>query len=194
MKAADQEDKQLIASIGLGDEAALQLLLRKYSPHLCQFAASILHRHDLAEEAVANVFITLWQRRETLQIKTNVRGYLFTAACHHSLKLLRSQVHTSDVSLDEISPRELMQKTAADSELQYREFTDTVEAMLKTLPTECQQVFRMNRFENLRYKDIASALGISVDVVQKHMTHARRKIAAALPDWADFINKGWLSR
>ncbi len=194
MKAAAQEDKQLIASIGLGDEAALQVLLRKYSPHLCQFADSILHRHDLAQEAVANVFITLWQRREILHIKTNVRAYLFTAACHHSLKLHRSQIHAGDISIDEVPAGEFMRKTAADSELQYREFADAVESMLKTLPTECQQVFRMNCFENLRYKDIACALGISVSVVQKHMTHARRKIAAALPDWSDFINKDWLSR
>ncbi|EIP98955.1 RNA polymerase sigma factor, sigma-70 family [Opitutaceae bacterium TAV1] len=181
MDTDDQEDRQLVARICEGNEPALQNLLRKYSPHLCQFAFSILRRHDLAQEAVANVFITVWRRRHALLITTNVRGYLFSAASNHALKLLRSQVHPDEIPIDHVPSGQLREGTGADSALLYREFMAEIDALLETMPPERRQVFRMNRLENLRYKEIAAALGISVNRVQKHMLKASRQISAALP-------------
>ncbi len=157
-------------------------MLDKHAPHLCQFAFSILRKHDLAQEAVANVFIKIWQRRQVLLIDTKVRIYLFTAISHQALNLLRNQIRLNEISIDDVPPQDLMDDSV-DHESQYQEVVDEIEAVLKTMPSERQQVFRMNHFENLRYKDIAAALGISVSKVQKHIIAARQQITAALPDF-----------
>ena len=40
------------------------------------------------------------------------------------------------------------------------------------LPEECRRVFRMSRFEDKKYEDIARELQISVNTVKYHIKHA----------------------
>jgi len=181
MDTSDQVDQQLIAGIAQGDEAPLQVLLQRYSPHLYQFAFSILDDHDLSQQAVSNVFISIWQRRRVLCITNSVHTYLFTAVNNQSFRMLRSKASADEVAIDDVPPEKLIANTCENDDVEFREFVSDIEAVLDKMPPERQKVFRMNSFENLRYKDIASALGISVGGVQKHMNRARAQIAAALP-------------
>jgi RNA polymerase sigma-70 factor, ECF subfamily len=180
-EAAEQEDQQLIASISRGDEDALQTLVHKYSRDLYQFVFSSLHDHDLSQQAVSNVFISLWQHRHRLNITRNVYAYLFTCTTNESFRIFRKHTRPEEVPIDDVLADELLGDDRVDKEVQFNEFLSDIEAELEKMPMERQKVFRMSGFENIGYKEIASALGISVSGVQKHMIRARTQLAAKLP-------------
>jgi RNA polymerase sigma-70 factor (ECF subfamily) len=51
------------------------------------------------------------------------------------------------------------------------------------LPEQCQKVFRMSRFEELKQQEIADRLGISIKTVKNHITHALKQLNKVLGDW-----------
>jgi RNA polymerase sigma-70 factor (family 1) len=174
-------DETCIERIRAGDESALQELLRRHRTRLIDFAHSLLRRHDLAEEAVSNVFLALWRRRETLAIKSNIRSYLFAAVGNQSLNLRKRDIQTLTVGLEHIPQRQLIDARSSDTDLLYRELQDEIGVLLANMPKQRQLVFRMNRFEGLRYLEIAEALGLSEHTVQNHMVQAVKQLALELP-------------
>lgn len=174
-------DEAWLARMAGGDEEALVLLMRKYYVHLAKFADSLLGHHELSEEAVSNVFISLWRRRETLSIRNGLRNYLYGAVARQAATLLASDVIRPDlVPLDDVPPHRLA-NPEEEQKILYREFYDEIEALLAAMPPQRQQVFRMSRLENMRYKEIGEALGISEFTVRSHIVRAMRALEAALP-------------
>ena len=55
--------------------------------------------------------------------------------------------------------------------------------VINSLSPECRQVFRMSRFDNMKYEEIASTLNISVNTVKYHMKNALMKLRAELKDY-----------
>lgn len=181
MSPPDSSDEALIAAVRGGDEAALQQLVGRYQVRLADFAQSLLRRRDLADEAVANVFISLWRRRGVIVIRSSVRSYLFAAVGNQAINLRRSQIKAGSVRLEDVAPRDLADPKRSDSALLYREFQEEIDALLRKMPPQRQLVFRMNRIEGLRYWEIAGALCISEHTVQNHMVQAMRQLVQELP-------------
>lgn len=61
---------------------------------------------------------------------------------------------------------------SADEELLYHELQRQIDETLQQLPECTRQVFMMSRFEGLKNREIAEQLGISVKVVEKHISKA----------------------
>lgn len=181
MDLIDASDEELVARIRADDQQALLELAGRYYVHLCRFSESLVRRHELAEEAAANIFISLWQRRHMLEAITSVRSYLFSAVRKQSINIRISQIREMEVPLHEMSEDSLVDHHRADGDLLYRELRSEIDELLEDMPEPRRTVFRMNRLENRRYKEIASLLGISVAAVQHQMVRATRQINAALP-------------
>lgn len=181
MNPASENDEEWLARMAGGDEEALVLLMRKYYVHLAKFADSLLGHHELSQEAVSNVFISLWRRRETLSIRNGLRNYLYGAVARQASTLLASDVIRPElVPLDDVPPRQLANPDE-EGKILYREFYDEIESLLAAMPPQRQQVFRMSRLENMRYREIGEALGISEFTVRSHIVKAMRELEAALP-------------
>lgn len=65
----------------------------------------------------------------------------------------------------------------------YRELETEINQVLDTLPERCREVFEMSRFEQLKNREIAQKLGISVSAVEQHITRALKAFASALADY-----------
>ena len=72
-------DAEWVAAVRAGEPAAFEALFHAYHAPLCTFAHRYLGARDLAEEIVQEVFLFVWERRETWDVRTSVRSYLFTA-------------------------------------------------------------------------------------------------------------------
>ena len=162
------------------NERALCELLARYYRRLVEFAFTLLRRRDLADEAVMNVFLNLW-RREQLQVKGQVRSYLFAAVGNQSLNLRKQQRRHVAESLDEKLIASLVDRARTDDNLLYQELRAEVEKLIAGLPRQRQLVFRLHRLEGLAYDEIAATLGISKRTVQNHMILAAKQLAPELP-------------
>lgn len=179
-------DEELLVRIRSHDEDALRELLVKYYVRLGEFAFSLLRQRHLADEAVMNVFLNLWRRREKLVITGVVRSYLFAAVGNQSLKLrTKERRHAAD-SLDETTLGKLTGGTRAEDNLLYQELRAEVDRVILSLPPRRQLIFRMNRIDGLGYTEIAKTLGVSKHTVQNHMILAVRQLATQLPHIAAY--------
>lgn len=127
----------------------------------------------LAEEAVHDVFLKVWQRRETLDGSRSVRSYLFTICKNHILNVLAS------VSRNESLHRHLfhfarLSGGQAEDDLVYAEYERVTEQAVSRLPPQRQTVFRMCCLEGKSYEEAAGLLHISKGTVSDHMVKAIR--------------------
>ena len=54
---------------------------------------------------------------------------------------------------------------------------------IDSLPEQCGNVFKLSRFENMKYNEIAEHLGISIKTVENHMGKALRLLREQLKDY-----------
>ncbi|SFW24509.1 RNA polymerase sigma-70 factor, ECF subfamily [Sinomicrobium oceani] len=171
-----EQDKLLVERIRNNDQHALEQLFRKYYYPLCQFAGSFVKSPDIAEEVVSDVFFNIWQNRNVLDIRNNLKSYLFIAIKNQSLNVLKK----NRISFFDMEISESQQKVSgltAESALDYAEVEKRIETIIEELPPQRRIIFKLNRLEGFKYKEIADILQISVNTVQKQMIEAIRYIS-----------------
>ena len=110
-----------------------------------------------------------------------MRSYLFAAVINQSLNLRRGQTRHSAIWLEHVPNTLLVEAHGTDRDVLYRELVSEIESALERLPPRQQAIFRMSRFEGLRYAEIAKSLGMSSRMVQNQMLQALKQLALDVP-------------
>lgn len=179
-------DKERFAIIQGGDQSAFEAVFREHYAALCGFARRLVDDPAVSEELVQDLFVQLWEKRETLSLETSLRSYLFTAtrnSCLNHLKHLQVRVrHEDHVKLQALpladDPSEVLQA----AELQAR-----LRLAIDELPDRCGEIFKMSRFEGLKYDEIAERLNLSPRTVEVQIGKALRLLREALADWLPML-------
>ena len=75
-------ETEIVLALQNGDEKAMETLFRTYYQRLCNYANTILNDLDESEEVVQQMFVQLWEKRETMEITTSVQSLLrFSLIC-----------------------------------------------------------------------------------------------------------------
>lgn len=183
--------------ISRGDKQAFEQVFKSYYALLCRYAKSLINDIDEAEEVVQNTFYIIWNKRETLEIKGSIKAYLYRAVhndCLNKLKHLQvRKAHADDYKHNNSGAYDDSGKV-----LQAKELRRKIEEAIAALPEQCGKVFRLNRFEELKYQEIAEQLNISVKTVESHMgkalKHMREQLKDYLPTlfWVVWCLKIWM--
>ena len=168
-----------VECIRAGDPAAFEALFHAYHAPLCAFAYRYLEARDLAEEIVQEIFLFVWERRETWEVRTSVKSYLFTAVRNAALSYLR---HERVVRRREAETVERFDgpSAGADAEAAAAETLAAVQQAVSRLPERCRLVFTLHREQGLTYSEVAEVLGISPKTVETQMGRALRSLRKAL--------------
>ncbi|WP_020530103.1 RNA polymerase sigma-70 factor [Flexithrix dorotheae] len=166
-------DLNLIKAIKNENEQGLEQLFEKYYQPLCEFSEIIVTNSDLAEEIVSDLFLELWTKRKTIQIETGVKSYLFVAVKNKSINYLKQHRKISFIDL-EGGEHKIQVENEAESMLGCTELNLAINKLLNTMPAQRRLIFRMNRIEGFKYKEIAEILSISVHTVQNQMVKANK--------------------
>ncbi len=148
-------------------------MFRKFQPSLVRYAASMLFSVEDAREIVQEVFISIWQKRDSLEFGEGLKSYLYRAVRNHTLnKIQRNRIKT--VSLSE-KVYVLTQETDLGDEEKNRRLEEIFK-QIEALPKSCKEIFLMSRLEGLSHKEIANLLGISRKTVENQIGIALKKI------------------
>lgn len=181
-RLAAQGESASIRQIQLGNLQVFENLFRQYYQMLCHYALKFVGDPDTAEELVQDLFYTLWEKRMELTINTSVKSYLFSAVHNRCLKFIEHRSveqkyrnyylkHESEIDNDEAD-------SAGVAEMQ-----QIINRTLDSLPDRCGKIFRLNRFEGLKYQEIAERLSISVKTVEANMGRALKVLRKSLKEY-----------
>jgi len=166
------DSSQLIHRLQEGDEGALKEIFHLYYDGLVYFASPILKDQDRARDMVQDVFFKVWEKRETLDIKTSIKSYLYMAVRNHALNVLKKNARM-DLSDDESSLEQLSgTQDGSYDRLREKDLQQKLAACLDKLSPKCREVFELSRFEQFSNKEIAATLDISIKTVENQMTKA----------------------
>lgn len=171
----DATDRQLFKSIKQGDEVAFELLFKSYYAQLCQVANSLINNKMIAEEIVSDVFFSIWEKRETITIQTNVSGYLFKATRNHALNNLKTS-DSKNIKIEDICTSILDLEQIPSEKMISTEALEQWENKIKQLPPKRQKVLVMNKLEGLSYSEIANKLSLSPKTVRNQVQIAIRSL------------------
>jgi len=164
-----------------GDKKQFESLFRSSYASLVRYARSIIKDHDEAEEIVQELFVRLWAGRKKIIVETSVNGYLFRAVHNKCLHHLEHKKVVEKYNREMIlNPSENNENP--DNKIYYKELRDKVSNVLRRLPERCGRIFYLNRFEGMKYHEIAEKLQISVKTVEANMGKALKEFRKELTD------------
>lgn len=172
-------DNEIIKRIRQGDVKQFESLFRSSYVSLVRYAKSFVRDHDSAEEIVQDLFFKLWNERKKITIETSLNGYLFRSVHNRCLHLLEHrkviEKHEHETIIGQKGSTENVME-----HVQYNELQSAVAKILERLPERCGKIFCMNRFEGLKYYEIAEKLNVSVKTVEADMGKALKEFRKAL--------------
>ncbi len=163
------------------DEEALAGLHHAYFYRLYKLSCSIVGDASAAEEITNDVFLRIWQRRELLKEVASPELYLLKCARNRCLEFLRSQRPVAGLSVDDLYDFPVQWEVSPEQILISSEMVRYINKVIDQLAPKCKMIFLLVKESNLKYKEVAELLNISVKTVEAQMSIALRKISAAVP-------------
>jgi RNA polymerase sigma-70 factor (ECF subfamily) len=159
-----------------------QLFLRYYEP-LCRHADKILSDMDAAEDIVQEFFYQFWKNREAISVKFSLHAYLYQSIRINTLHYLQHldirRKYAEKVSREYKN----MMEPHIQSSVEMNELEQVVCETLQKMPVRCACIFRMNRFEGKKYREIAGILAISQKTVEADMSKALQMMRESLKEY-----------
>jgi RNA polymerase sigma-70 factor (ECF subfamily) len=137
---------------------------------------------DEAEEIVQQVFYSLWTKRESIEVNSTLKSYLYKAVHNSSLNKIK-QGKVRQLYADSYKATANDTTYSTTDIVQGKELEAIINDAIAELPEQCGVVFKMSRFGNLKYAEIADELGISVKTVENHMGKALKLMREKLKDY-----------
>lgn len=176
----DFSDTQLTLRIKLNDSGAFETLFKRYHDDLYRYFHYRINDSELSSDFCQELFVKLWNYREKLSPGKSVKSLLFTMARNMLINHYRHKsIHSSAFEEISYSHPEFDLAEHFDMETELKE-------IINTLPPKLREVFVLSRFDNMKYKEIASHLGISVKTVEARMSKALQQLREILLLWIFF--------
>ncbi len=180
------------APIAAGDRSAFEALFRVHYRPLCAFAMGYVKEPDAAEDLVQDLFFRLWLDREKVTITTSTKAYLYASVRNRCLNAVKSGARMRVLN-EEAHDRAPEDERTED---EHTERIARVQAAIELLPEERRRIFKLSRYEGLKYHEIAARLGISVKTVENQMGSALKSLRVELADlvpllpWLFWLSEG----
>jgi len=162
------------------------MLFRSHFKGLCFFAQKYVKDIDTAKEIVQDAFLSMWEKRETIDMDRPVKSYLTMIIHNKCTNHLRDNRKFDSNILEIENLLDVPEYESTDS-LVTDELKEKIDSALNDLPEKCREVFVLNRYENLKYQEIADKLQISVKTVETQMSKALQHMRVRLAEYLTVI-------
>jgi RNA polymerase sigma-70 factor (family 1) len=175
MPILPENDVDLWNAISKDDEGAFTALFNRYWELLYNIAYRYLRDHEVSEEIVHDIFLSIWNRRKKLEI---------VSFHHFFLKAVRYQIYNRarvaklPISFVDQNVYEniIFEGNNGETRIRELELDQELDKYLSQLPQRCKEIFKMSRIKNLSNQEIALQLGISKRSVENQITLALKHL------------------
>lgn len=178
---ATYNDATLLQLLSKGDDKAFTEIYNRYWDRLLFVAGFKLGDVAAAEEIVQDIFLDLWNRRATLEIRGELEAYL---AVSIKYKVINAQARMKK-ALDyrEFAGKHLARQDNSTEEwISFHELQHRLSHLVDKLPEKCRITYQLRREEGLSQRDIARQLNISEKAVEANLSRALKVLRSAIHD------------
>jgi len=169
------DDEVLMSRIKAGDLSAFDLLYKRYYSRLYRFAFSLLKSVEDSENIVQDTFLSFLENIHKIEKDISVKYYIFTITHNCTISLIRKRSKESKFT-EYLRSIQSDEEDVVYSEDEHRELVRKVKLIINQLPDRQREVYLLHKVENLKYKEIAEQLDISVNTVENHISRALKSI------------------
>lgn len=164
-------DQELMTLLKEGNHVAFKEIFDRYNSLLYIHAFKKLRNREEAKDAVQDILSVLWYKHESLDVASNLGGYLYTALRNKIFDLVAHQQvsHKHISSLQEYMNRG---NVFTDHLIREKQLAAIIEREIAALPPRMREVFELSRKENLTHKQIAEKMAISEETVKDQVKKA----------------------
>lgn len=173
------DDRRLVLLLQKGNVAAFDSLFGAYSQKLYGFALKYFKNQSDAEELVQEVFVKVWENRQTLKSELSFKSYLFTIALNQIRKHFNKKATSLKYFESLQNDPEMVDHPSLhndDYELVFQEINKLIEQM----PPRRREIFIKSKLEGKSSKEIAAELNISAGTVDNQVSEALRFMRSKL--------------
>jgi len=172
------EDKCILEGLEKGEAKVFEYIFKKYFKLLVVYAKTYVEDIDLAQDITQDIFVKIYEKRESLSVYTSLKSYLYTSIrnkCFDYLKL--EKIHRLHKETIKQTSSEIDEDEDKISEIELQE---KIAIAIGKLPEQNQLIFRLSRLEGKTNQEIADTLGLSKRTVETHISNALKKLRILL--------------
>lgn len=170
-------DLEAAKALKKGDKLAFRYLFDQYYDRLVAYITTYSNDKEISEDIVQQAFINLWEDRLKLDEQKSPRNYLYAIARNRYMDTVK-KIKKREKFLNQIWERALRDRIEEDTETLEKRI-QKMKNVIDSLPPKCREIIQMNKVQEIKYKEIAEQLGISVKTVESQMRIAFTKIRDA---------------
>jgi RNA polymerase sigma-70 factor, ECF subfamily len=166
-------EQEILADLGRGDTAAFDILYMLYAPRIEIFVVKMVKDHQNAEDITHNIFLKIWENRETISQVNSFRKYLFKMAKNAVFDLyVHNVIRARFKKAIEMKKNLQTHLYYQEEEIDARDLATLIDVAINEMPPKRRSVFQMSRHKGLSHKEIARELHISSKTVENHIAQA----------------------
>jgi RNA polymerase sigma-70 factor (ECF subfamily) len=174
-----KSDEILLLELQLGSEEAFISIYDRYHRMMYGMAYRYLKIDYLAEDAVQDVMMRIWEKRMTLEIETSFKSYIFTSLRNNILNQIRSKSFQLE-KIYEVSQYEHVFEDDLLEQIENEDFLVQFNNAIESLPEQKKRICKLKLTEKYSNQEIAEMMNISIPTVKTHYTQAIKMLRAVL--------------
>lgn len=175
-KTDQRLDNDLVVAVLAGEQDAFAMLVDRHLPALYQFAYRYMRNPHDAEDVAQEAFVRSWKHLKKFDGTKNFKTWLFTIAKNAALDIIKkkkpllfSQISEEEGKLDTFLAPYVVDLESPDIAFERALVKTELAEALAALPPAYRTVLGMRYNDNLKFREIAAALGEPIDTVKsKH--------------------------
>jgi RNA polymerase sigma-70 factor (ECF subfamily) len=152
---------------------AFETIFKQNHKALTGLAYDLIGDADAARDVVQDVFYKLWKRKDSISIEPSIVGYLRQATAHTSYIYVQQKKNRLRIISGLMWPEKAVSVAEPGT---YQELEAKAQRAIEKLPPKCRVIFLLSRHEQMKYREIAEHLNISVKTVENQMGIALEKL------------------
>lgn len=177
----DEIDNGLIAQLRDGNKDAFKMLFEKYGARLYQFSLKYLRDKEEAEDVLSDVFLKIWENRNSLKTNTSFQSYLFTIA-YNNIRQRFLKKSREEKYIQIFAEENLVDSSKGEDQLDYLQIAQNINKIIDLLPARRKEIFNLSYKEELKNPEIADKLGVSEQFVKNQLSIARKYIISKIKE------------
>lgn len=158
-----------------------------YNTRLIKFCELYVNKKEIAEEIVADVFVSFWNQRIKMLEVENLETYIFISVKNRSLNHLRKNAAVQLVEIED-THSEIVAYSNPEAEIERKELFFKLDQAIDTLPQQCKIIFQLVKEDGMKYKEVAEILNISHKTVQTQILRAMKKLSVEMSPYLSVKN------